>query len=67
MRMYECSCKDTIGMFIRLKSGKRLWMCDFCKGCREMQKIKPHHGRYSIFTLRPRGEMVDTRDLKSRS
>ena len=34
--MFNCHCQDTMGKWIRISKHKKLWICDSCKGCREV-------------------------------
>lgn len=35
--MFNCHCQDTKGMWIRLNHTSKLFICDSCKGCREVK------------------------------
>lgn len=74
--MFNCRCEGTTGLWIDMTWGRRLFVCDYCKGTRMVQ---PVISRFAIDlnlslmrTLyaerkRGRGGMVDARDLKSLS
>lgn len=38
--MFDCHCQDTTGRYIRINAHKKLWICDLCKGCREI-RVQP--------------------------
>jgi hypothetical protein len=34
--MFNCHCQDTMGRYIKISPTKKIWICDCCKGCREI-------------------------------
>lgn len=69
----ECHCQDTRGMFINMRNGHRLWICDLCKGVRIFRPgvvmsprlIDPNFEFFVRRHLALMAKLVDARDLKS--
>lgn len=43
--MFNCHCENTRGCFVRISVRKKLWICDLCKGCKEIV-VEPFKARF---------------------